>query len=158
VIGPGWLPSRPRPLAKRLARYAPTFRRGRRRAPQTVPVMPGGELPADVAAGEPPLPTTGLFAERKAKLPVATLLPRRTDGRPAVLTGAVQRWCELRWMWVKPRFIPLLVAFMGLVGVLNARRYLLQLARGPSPVENGQLDGASAAPDLPRAIHEIQIH
>jgi len=97
----------------------------------------------------------GLFAERKAKLPIATLLPRRTDGRPTVLTGALHRWVAHRWMWVKPRAIPLIVAFMGLLGVLNARHYLLQLARGPAPIESPA--GAASAPDLPSTIHETRI-
>ena len=143
MIGPGWMPSRPRPLktqVRRLVSYTP-FRRVRPR--------PAGAATPDDAA-------RGWFADRKAKLPVATLLPRRADGRPAVITGALQRWVEHRWMWVKPRVIPLFVAFMGLLGVLNARHYLLQLARGPVPIE--EQAGAATVPDVPSMIHETRIH
>lgn len=147
MIGPGWMPSRPRPLktqVRRLVSYTP-FRRVRTRAAQDAGAA---VTPDDVQRG--------WFADRKAKLPVATLMPRRTDGRPAVITGAVHRWVAHRWMWVKPRVIPLVVAFMGLIGVLNARHYLLQLARGPAPIES-QL-GEASVPDLPSMTHETRIH
>lgn len=143
MIGPGWMPSRPRPLkthVRRLVSYTP-FRRVRARPA-------GATTPDDTQRG--------WFADRKAKLPVATLLPRRADGRPAVITGALHRWVAHRWMWVKPRAIPLFVAFMGLIGVLNARHYLLQLARGPVPIEAQA--GAATVPDVPAMIHETRIH
>jgi hypothetical protein len=98
----------------------------------------------------------GVFAERRAALPVALLLPRRGEGRPAVLTGALQRWLAARWMWVRPRFIPLLVAFMGMLGVLNARSYLMKLARYGSAVHVSA--SMERAPDLPSTIHETRVH
>lgn len=146
MIGPGWMPSRPRPLktqVRRLVSYAPSLRRGRGRA----------DAGPTAAPDDGP---RGWFSDRKAKLPVATLLPRRTDGRPAVITGALHRWVAHRWMWVKPRTIPLFVAFMGLLGVLNARHYLLQLARGPVPIESQA--GEVSVPDVPSMTHETRIH
>jgi hypothetical protein len=126
VSGPGWMPSRPRPLGqvrRRLVSYAHLRRRARRaRDESAVPV-------ADVTAT-----TCGRFVNRRAKLPVAMLLPRRTPGGSRELTGWLHRWCVQRWGWIQPRLIPLIVAFVGLIGVLNARRYLLELARGPAVV------------------------
>lgn len=138
MIGPGWMPSRPRPMSK-VRRLVPHLRRSRRK-PAAVP-------------GEPVIqePGSGPFASRKAKLPVATLRPQRGDGRQTVLTGALQRWLEARWLWLRPRFIPLLVAFMGLVGVLNARSYLIALARYGTPTISQH------APDLPSTIHEVDV-
>lgn len=135
MIGPGWMPSRPRPMAKvkRLVRYVPRVRRK--------PVS--HEAPAAVEVA--------LFASSVAALPVATLMPRRGDGRPAVIRGALGRWTEARWRWLRPRAIPLLVAFMGLVGVLNARSYLIALARYGTP------SITERAPDVPAAIHEISV-
>ncbi|HET9622253.1 MAG TPA: hypothetical protein VFP84_12860 [Kofleriaceae bacterium] len=146
------MPSRPRPLKqplRRLVPYAPLPRRRTRAAGTGVhdaaqPANPDLEAPR------------GVFAERRAALPVALLLPRRGEGRPAVLTGAFQRWLAARWMWVKPRFIPLLVATMGLLGVLNARSYLIKLARYGSAVHASP--SMERAPDLPSAIHETRIH
>jgi hypothetical protein len=170
VIGPGWMPSRPRPLGRvrrGIASYAPYLRRGRRAraaAPVPVPVpVPGSSAAPGSSADPAPVrdELAGPFADRKAKLPVATLLPRRTDGRPAVITGALQRWIEQRWMWVRPRAIPLFVAFMGLVGVLNARRYLISLARGDEPAiaaHGSNEANAPGTPDLPAAIHETARH
>jgi hypothetical protein len=152
MIGPGWMPSRPRPLkqqVRRLVSYAPSLRRNRRAAGPGTASAVTPELGPDDAP-------RGLFADRKAKLPVATLLPRRTDGRPAVITGALHRWVAHRWMWVKPRAIPLFVAFMGLLGVLDARHYLLQLARGPVPIE--EQAGVATVPDVPAMLHETRIH
>jgi hypothetical protein len=149
MIGPGWMPSRPRPLKqplRRLVPYAPLPRRRSRAA---------GTGVHDAATPEVIAPRE-LFAERRAALPVALLLPRRGEGRPTVLTGAFQRWLAARWMWVKPRFIPLLVATMGLLGVMNARHYLIQLARYGSAVHASA--SMERAPDLPSTIHETRIH
>jgi hypothetical protein len=132
---------------RRLVSYAPSLRRARGRATGAA---------NDASVPTPDDVSRGWFADRKAKLPIATLLPRRTDGRPAVLTGALHRWLAHRWMWVKPRAIPLFVAFMGLLGVLNARHYLIQLARGPVPIEAQA--GEVSVPDLPSTIHETRIH
>ena len=120
MIGPGWMPSRPRPIVRvrrRLVSVLP------RRGPRTRPVS--GDA-ATAAA-----PSSGRLWGRRVRLPSATLLPNTAQGRHRVLSSSFQRWCEQRWMWVRPRMIPLIVAFLGFVGVMNARRYLLALARGP---------------------------
>ncbi len=136
MIGPGWMPSRPRPMAKvrRMVRYVP---RGRRK-------------PVVATAAAAPIDAV-LFARSQAALPVATLMPRRGEGRRAVIRGALGRWAEARWLWLRPRAIPLVVAFMSLVGVLDARSYLIALARYGTPSITAR------APDVPAAIHEISI-
>jgi hypothetical protein len=150
MIGPGWMPSRPRPLVRarrQISSYAPCVQRRTRRARNvTLPATPG----ALQAVGGP-------FAERRAKLPLATLLPDRSEGQRRVLSGSLQRWLAQRWMWVQPRLVPLIVAFVGLVGVLNARRYLISLARGNAPqgiyVERAAAP-AGATPDRPAPVHD----
>ena len=127
MSGPGWMPSRPRPLGqvrRRLVSYATPLRRARRNRC----AAPQGPRPDSADAD----PRDRPFGSRRAKLPVATLLPHRSEGQPRVMTGALHRWLNHRWLWVQPRMIPLIVAFIGLIGVLNARRYLLELARGPA--------------------------
>lgn len=119
MSGPGWMPSRPRPLGfarKRLVRYLP--RRPHRR-------------PAAERAAAPDGATCGMatsFLNRRMKLPVARLVQRGQHG------DQLQGWLAQRWAWVGPRMIPLVFAFLGCVGMLNARRYLLELARGPAMV------------------------
>jgi hypothetical protein len=146
MSSPGWMPSRPRPLgqARRgLVSYAsPYLRRRARRVPAatTTAAAPGPRGPA---------PQRKWFSDRRAKLPVATLLPRQDARGSRVWTGWAHRWVSQRWRWVQPRLIPLIAAFVGLVGVLNARRYLLELARGPAVV-CVELAGASAEHPAPR--------
>jgi hypothetical protein len=143
------MPSRPRPLAQIRRRLLPDasryLRRAARRAraaasPAAMPdtlALGGplaGPIAGPIAGADETAGRDGPFASRRAKLPVATLLPHHSEGRPRVMTGAVQRWFEHRWSWVQPRMIPLIAALVGLIAVLNARRYLLELARGPAVV------------------------
>jgi hypothetical protein len=110
------MPSRPRPLGlarKRLVRYLP--RRTHRR-PSEPRAAPDG-----VTCG---MATS--FLNRRMKLPVARLVQRGQHG------DQLHGWLAQRWAWVGPRMIPLVFAFLGCVGMLNARRYLLELARGPA--------------------------
>jgi hypothetical protein len=156
-MSPGWMTSRPRPLGQAGRRIAASRYRTARRAPaeaRTAPASPPrppdvatpAAPPHDAVASAPSAPqlcsmahafaayTSAREAARASKLPVARLLPHRSDGGPRQLTGALHRWLGRRWQWAQPRMIPLLAAFFGLIGVLNARRYLLELARGPAVV------------------------
>lgn len=115
MSGPGWMPSRPRPLGfakRRLVGYFPRARKPRGAT---------GEAP------EPAFSDHGVL-NRRGRLPVARLVvPGRSGDK-------LQGWLLQRWMWARPRLIPLVFAFLGCVGMLNARRYLLELARGPAMV------------------------
>ncbi len=144
MIGPGWMPSRPRPLGR--ARHRLVSPVLRPRAARRSPAAP---------AASDAVVTSCRVLSRQAKLPVATLLPSRHAQRPSrVLTSALHRWLCHRWLWVQPRLIPLIVASIGLVGVLNARRYLLDLARGPAMVCAPQIRAAAAptTPDQPAPV------
>jgi hypothetical protein len=155
VSGPGWMPSRPRPLGqvrRRLVSYAsPHLRRVARRVRRAAaPMGVAGAPRCEDAQGDDEARAARPFASRRAKLPVATLLPHRSEGQPRVMTGALQRWLGHRWLWIQPRLIPLIVAFVGLIGVLNARRYLLELARGPAVVTS-----APASVDRAGEVHPV---
>lgn len=143
MSGPGWMPSRPRPLGevrRRLVSCAsPHLRRAARRG-RVEPAAPvggvnvaGARRPDDAPINDDQRATRP-FGSRRAKLPVALLLPHRSQGQPRVMTGALHRWFSQRRLWIQPRLIPLFVAFIGLIGVLHARHYLLELARGPAVV------------------------
>ena len=57
------------------------------------------------------------------ELPVATMR-RGPASATARLTGALVAWLDARWAWLKPRTIPVVVAAIGMVAVINAVNYL----------------------------------
>lgn len=57
------------------------------------------------------------------ELPVATLR-RAPTSVTARLAGAFAAWLEARWAWFRPRSIPVLVAMLGMIAVINAVNYL----------------------------------
>lgn len=64
-----------------------------------------------------------MLFDRTAELPVATV--RRAPGsRVEVVASDFRRWLAARWQWFKPRTIPVAVAFVGMLGVLQALNYL----------------------------------
>ncbi len=64
-----------------------------------------------------------MLFDRTAELPVATV--RRPPGSTVeVMTSDFRRWLAARWQWFKPRTIPVTVAFVGMLGVLQAVSYL----------------------------------
>lgn len=64
-----------------------------------------------------------MLFDQVQELPVATLrrAPRSTV---ELLAGDLQRWFAARWQWFRPRTIPVLVAFVGMLGVVRAVNYL----------------------------------
>lgn len=57
------------------------------------------------------------------ELPVATV--RRAPGASAeLLVSDLKRWLTARWRWFRPRTIPVTVAFVGMLGMLQAVNYL----------------------------------
>lgn len=109
MIGPGWMPSRPRPLARvrRVFTYYPPYyaRRRRRRArAEQWPLAPA----AFDCGGD----------GRPAGLPTATLHAGAHQSRHRLVLGEFQRWLVDRWAWLRPRSIPLLVACAALPGML----------------------------------------
>jgi hypothetical protein len=61
-----------------------------------------------------------LFDGPRSQLPTATLLASGSHTRRRV---DIDRWLSLRWDWVRPRAVPLLAAFVGLLLTLGAVKY-----------------------------------
>ena len=72
--------------------------------------------------------------------------------RPAVgdraLTAKLDRWLLRRWDWVRPRTVPLLAAFAGLLLSLGIVKYTSQLS-----YDHDLATPRRALPALPRATH-----
>jgi hypothetical protein len=66
-----------------------------------------------------------IFDQPPAELPVATLRPRDTA---AQLLLDLRGWLDSKWRWLKPRSIPVAVAFAGMLAVLASAAYLRDLA------------------------------
>jgi len=104
VIGPGWLPSLPRPLARPrrgVLGYTSWRTRRRRRRSRSDRWPP---IAHDLAVLDPA--GDGLAAS----LPMATLRATASHARHRMLVGDLQRWLIARWAWLRPRCIPILVA------------------------------------------------
>lgn len=69
-----------------------------------------------------------IFDQPPAELPVATLRPRESG---AQLLLDVRGWLLSKWRWLRPRSIPVAVAFAGMLGVLASANYLRELAHQP---------------------------
>lgn len=65
-----------------------------------------------------------------ADLPTATLRPPASEARHRVIAGHFYRWLALRWSWLRPRTVPIIVAFFGMLAILGATKYLSAYARG----------------------------
>jgi len=65
-----------------------------------------------------------------ADLPTAILRSRASEARHRVIAGHLYRWLALRWSWLRPRTVPLIVAFAGMLALLGATKYLSAYARG----------------------------
>jgi hypothetical protein len=76
-----------------------------------------------------------LFDGSRAELPVARLRPRTSQARHHVLRGCLQQWLAHHWRWLRPRAVPMIVAFLGMLGVLGATKYLPVYASVEQPVE-----------------------
>jgi len=112
MIGPGWMPSLPRPMirAKRGvfgdASWRTRRRRRRSRADRWPPIsydLPELDRGLDGAA---------------ASLPMATLRATASHARHRLIAGDLQRWLVARWSWLRPRSIPILVACAALPALL----------------------------------------
>ena len=112
MIGPGWMPSQPRPLGRMrrgLVCYARYARRRPRRRTERSRARDAARPPSELA-----------FAGAPAELPIATVLSSGSQ----VLAGDLQRWLVERWAWLRPRTIPLVVAGVAMVMMLGAMDHL----------------------------------
>jgi hypothetical protein len=121
MSGPGWMPSRPRPLPRSprgLLAFTPGYVRRRRARRQAAP---------EGTAREPV--ALSLFERAPVALPTATLLPPRSEARHRVLRE-LRCWLAPRWAWVRPRAVPIVAAVLGMFAVISVENYLSALARG----------------------------
>jgi hypothetical protein len=87
-----------------------------------------------------------IFDQPPAELPVATLRPRDTG---AQLLLDARGWLAARWRWLRPRAIPVAVAFAGMLAVIASAHYLRELAhRTPEQlaapvITSSRADGAT---------------
>jgi hypothetical protein len=72
-----------------------------------------------------------LFDGLPAELPTATLLPTAAHDRHRAIGAHLRQWFEDRWAWIRPRTVPLIAAFAGMIGVLGTTRYLSTYASSP---------------------------
>jgi hypothetical protein len=63
-----------------------------------------------------------------AKLPIATLRRSALHPRRRAIIGDLDRWLSTHWEWVRPRTVPLLAAFLGLLVTLGAVKYVMVYA------------------------------
>ena len=113
MIRVGWLPSLARPVSRRRTlAYTKRRRRSPRRERAASTNVVNDE---DMIFDQPP-----------AELPVATLLPRDKKSR---LRASMFAWLSTKWQWFKPRTVPMIVAFVGMLAVIGSANYLRNYAR-----------------------------
>ena len=114
MIGPGWMPTRPRPLGKK--RWLPYGYAARRLRRKQAPVAHKSRSDDD---------QTVVFELAPQDLPVATVVSRRAS--PA---NALRGWLAARWTWLRPRTIPVMAAAIGLFLVVGSAKHLSRMAAG----------------------------
>lgn len=121
MIGPGWLPSRPihRFKKRTLAYVRPRRKRASRSAKprqQTGPVEDQ---------------STVIFYNGPAEFPTAMLVPN--DSRSKLSAGMMGfgKWLLGGWSWFRPRTVPVVVAALGLLAVLESADYLRHVKTAP---------------------------
>jgi hypothetical protein len=111
------LPSQSRPSRRRTLPYTKRYRRlaadGKAKRSAVAPPV----LADDQAM---------LFDLPPAALPVATVVPK---DRGTQLAADLRGWLATRWYWFKPRTIPMIVAFVGMLAVIGAATWLRNYAR-----------------------------
>ncbi|MBA3460946.1 MAG: hypothetical protein H0T46_13335 [Deltaproteobacteria bacterium] len=62
-----------------------------------------------------------MLFDQPRELPVATVRRARTS-----ITAQLAQWIVARWSFLRPRMVPVIVAAIGMVLVINAVNYLAQ--------------------------------
>ena len=119
MIGPGWLPSRPiSRLKKRTLAYT------RLRPRRSKPRGPRRDRLRDD-------PTVMFQHDTATEFPVATLRPHAPAQHAHAFMGELLRWLTTKWSWLRPRTVPVLVAALGLLAVLESADYLRHVKGTP---------------------------
>jgi hypothetical protein len=72
-----------------------------------------------------------LFDLPPGELPRATVRPRRSRAQMAAWSGDLTRWLGARWTWLRPRLLPVVVAFAGMFAMIASANYLRSFAQPP---------------------------
>jgi hypothetical protein len=115
----GKLPSLP-PLRRPISRRRTLPYSGRRKS-RAISPRPKAAAPA-VSVNDDVM----LFDQPPAELPVATIIPK---DRSTQLAADLRAWFAARWYWFRPRTIPMVVAFVGMLAVIGAATWLRNYAR-----------------------------
>ncbi len=107
MIGPGWLPTRPLRLKKRVLAYTRVRKRPARKP-----------RPQAMRTHDDP---TVVFQSGPVEFPIATL--RSHDPRTQLRVMLV-RFLASSWAWMRPRTVPFFVAALGLAAVIMSADYL----------------------------------
>jgi hypothetical protein len=91
--------------------------------PRYVPRAPRKRLPFSRSRKRRLPASSGTFWEGTPEFPIATIRPR-DGGHVQYAIGALTRWLVARWSWFKPRSIPVVVATLGMVGIVALSDYL----------------------------------
>ncbi len=98
-----------------------------------------------------------LFDGLPAELPTATLVPNAAHDRHRAIGGRIRQWFDDRWTWVRPRTVPLIAAFAGMIAVLGTTKYLSTYACAPRRGAVNYSVMTSTYDDAP-APHVIKVH
>jgi hypothetical protein len=96
-----------------------------------------------------------LFDGFPAELPTATLLADSHEARHRVIGGHLRHWLDDRWVWLRPRTVPMIVAFLGMIAVLGSTRYLSSYACAPQ--RSVVIDGDPPGPRW-HSKHAVRSH
>ena len=66
-----------------------------------------------------------------------------------MIGGHLRHWLDDRWAWLRPRTVPMIVAFAGMLAVLGTTKYLTSYAIAPT--HSAALIDRDGAPELPKA-------
>lgn len=133
MIRVGKLPSLSRPISRR--RTLPYSSRRRSRA---ISSRSKAAAPAVLVNDE-----VMIFDQPPAELPVATMVPK---DRATRLAADLRAWFAARWYWFRPRAIPMVVAFVGMLAVIGAATWLRNYARrAPDRIVEQQSHDASVS-------------
>ena len=116
MIRGGWVPLLSRPVSRRRTLPYTARRRGRAKS----------RHPKAAAAPSIVNHEDMIFDQPPSELPVATLVPR--DGKTQ-LRADLLAWLAAKWQWFKPRTVPMIVAFVGMLVVIASANYLREYAR-----------------------------
>lgn len=95
-----------------------------------------------------------LFDGLPAELPTATLLRGTGHPRHRVIGGHLRQWFDGRWAWLRPRTVPMIAAFAGMIAVLGTTKYLSTYACS-APPRSVVIYDDSPAPRAPRTLKVV---